>query len=73
MTKRPWRSFCRQLQIEVDTKGYQYSDKLIVEKNADPKLVVGRRTLRTAALLRVASVVDVNISFVLCNQKVWQR
>jgi 1,4-dihydroxy-2-naphthoate octaprenyltransferase len=25
----------------VDTKGYQYSDKLIVEKNADPKLVVG--------------------------------
>ena len=28
---------------KVDTKGYQYSDKLIVEKNADPKIVVGLR------------------------------
>merc|ERR1719161_1095629 len=28
-------------RAKVDTKGYQYSDKLIVEKNADPKIVVG--------------------------------
>jgi 1,4-dihydroxy-2-naphthoate octaprenyltransferase len=28
-------------QAKVDTKGYQYSDKLIVEKNASPSLVVG--------------------------------